>query len=147
MPRGIVLSLVQFDFSCSSAIITLNLAFTLGLSTSRSFIKPISDVIFHKTTPSTFFPLSLQQEVTHFWAYIIFNECCNMFVLMTYVLRNIGQQLINLTSGFFNTFPVMFFKNAPAKWDEMFKRPKRDSGYMKVGTLSDERIYFHRNVF
>ena len=66
MPRGIVLSLVQFDFSCSSAIITLNLAFTLGLSTSRSFIKPISDVIFHKTTPSTFFPLSLQQEVTHF---------------------------------------------------------------------------------
>ena len=41
----------------------------------------------------------------------------------------------------------MFFKNAPAKWDEMFKRPNRDSGYMKVGTLSDERIYFHRNGF
>ena len=36
MPRGIVLSLAQFDFSYSSAIITLNSAFIIGLSASKS---------------------------------------------------------------------------------------------------------------
>ena len=43
--RGIVLSLVQFDFSYSSAITTLNSAFTLGSSDSRSnHIKAICDL-------------------------------------------------------------------------------------------------------
>ena len=43
MSRGIVLSLVQFDFSYSSAIIILNSAFLLGLSASRS--RPCSHYI------------------------------------------------------------------------------------------------------
>ena len=43
--RGIVLSLVQFDFSYSSAIITLKSAFILGLSASKSNpIKAICDL-------------------------------------------------------------------------------------------------------
>ena len=36
MSRGIVLSLVQFDFSYSSAIITLNSGFILSLSATKS---------------------------------------------------------------------------------------------------------------
>ena len=35
MSRGIVLSLVQFDFSYSSAIITVNSVLILGLSASK----------------------------------------------------------------------------------------------------------------
>ena len=35
MSRGIVLSLVQFDFSYSSAIITVNSTLILGLSASK----------------------------------------------------------------------------------------------------------------
>ena len=42
MSRGIALSLVQFDFSYSSAIITLNSAFNHGLSASES--NPIKDI-------------------------------------------------------------------------------------------------------
>ena len=43
--RGIVLSLVQFDFSYSSGIITLKSAFILGLSASKSNpIKAIFDL-------------------------------------------------------------------------------------------------------
>ena len=41
MSRGIVLSSVQFDFSYSSAIITRNSAFILGLSDPKS--NPIKD--------------------------------------------------------------------------------------------------------
>ena len=42
---GIVLSLVQFDFSYSSVIITLNLAFILGsLGTKSNSIKGIRDL-------------------------------------------------------------------------------------------------------
>ena len=45
MSRDIVLSLVQFDFSCSSAIIIPNSAFILGLSVSISNpIKAIYDL-------------------------------------------------------------------------------------------------------
>ena len=45
MSRGIVLSLVQFDFSYSSAVITLNYAFIIGLSPSNSNpIKAICDL-------------------------------------------------------------------------------------------------------
>ena len=42
MSCGIVLSLVQFDFSYSQLIIALNSAFILGLSTSKS--NPIKDI-------------------------------------------------------------------------------------------------------
>ena len=45
MSGGIVLSLVQFDFSYSSIIITLNSAFILDLSASKSNpIKTICDL-------------------------------------------------------------------------------------------------------
>ena len=45
MSHGIVLSLVQFHFSYSSAIVTLNSALILGLSASKSNpIKAISDL-------------------------------------------------------------------------------------------------------
>ena len=45
MSRGIALSLVQFNFSYSSAIITLNSAFILSLSASKSNpIKVICDL-------------------------------------------------------------------------------------------------------
>ena len=43
--RGIVMNFVQFDFSYSSAIITLNSAFIFGLSASKSNpIKVICDL-------------------------------------------------------------------------------------------------------
>ena len=45
MLRGIVFSLVLFNFSYSLAIITLNSAFILGLSASLSYpIKTICDL-------------------------------------------------------------------------------------------------------
>ena len=45
MPRGIILSLVQFGFSYSSALITLNSVFTLNLSALKSNpIKTICDL-------------------------------------------------------------------------------------------------------
>ena len=45
MSRGIVLSLVQIDFNHSSAVITFNSAFILGLSESKSNpIKAICDL-------------------------------------------------------------------------------------------------------
>ena len=66
MSRGIVLSLLQFDFSYSSAIISLSLSASIQLSLSASISKSIKDVIYHKRTPSKarFFPLSLLQKVT-----------------------------------------------------------------------------------
>ena len=71
MPCGIVLSLVQFDFSYSSAIVTLNSAFILGSSASKfNAIKAIFDLelrcYLQKSAPSKthFFCLSLLQEVT-----------------------------------------------------------------------------------
>ena len=42
-------------------------------------------------------------------------------------------------------------KNVPAKWYKMFLwedvPPKRNPGFMKVGFLLGERIFFHINRF
>ena len=68
MSSGIVLSLVQFDFSYSSATITLNSTIILSLSASKS--NPTKGhlwfVVYHKSTPykTRSFPLFLLQKVT-----------------------------------------------------------------------------------
>ena len=83
---------------------------------------------------------------------------------MNYFLLNIGQQLINLTDVlitlFVECFPAIFKnithalykKNFPAKRDELFileknVPPKRNLGFMKVGSLVGGRINFHINRF
>ena len=88
MSRGIVLSLLQFDFSYSSAIISLSLSASIQLSLSASISKSIKDVIYHKRTPSKarFFPLSLLQKVTSTSEPILFSlqHACTIFVFMKY---------------------------------------------------------------
>ena len=101
MSRGIVLSLLQFDFSYSSAIISLNSAFILSLSALIS--KSIKDVIYHKRTPSKtrFFPLSLLQKVTSTSEPILFSlqHACTIFVFMKYfTISSKYCSTINLTS-------------------------------------------------
>ena len=96
MSRGIALSLLQFDFSYSSAIISLNSAFILSLSASIS--KSIKDVIYHKRTPSKacVFPLSLLQKVTSTSEPILFSLQHAPFLSLWNILlflRSIAQPL------------------------------------------------------
>ena len=96
MSRGIALSLLQFDFSYSSAIISLNSAFILSLSASIS--KSIKDVIYHKRTPSKtcVFPLSMLQKVTSTSEPILFSLQHAPFLSLWNILlflRSIAQPL------------------------------------------------------
>ena len=126
------------------------------------------DLIYHKSVPSNtrFFPFIFATEnYFHFWVHIIFIAACTIFVFMNYFTifyELLLNQLINLTSFLLcfslNVFPHslkishMHFisKNIPAKRNETFiwinnVPPKRDPGFMKVGSLLGGRIYFHRN--
>ena len=103
----------------------------------------------------------------HFWADITFIAACTIFVFLNYFTifyELLVNQLINLTSVFITLFAEYFsafFKNithalyeqkrpCKAGWNVYMGKnlpPKRDPGFMKVGSLLGGRTYFHTNRF
>ena len=127
------------------------------------------DVIYHKSTPSktSFFSLSLLQENTSTSGPILFSTCVKaftIFIFMNYLLLNVGQRVINLTSVLLRFCSTVFLeslkilhmlfrhRNVPEIRNEMFLwgnkvPPKWDPGFIKVRSLLDGRIFFHTNRF
>ena len=116
----------------------------------------------------TFCPFIFATEsYFHFWVHIIFIAACTIFVFMNYFIifyELLFNQLINLTSVFITLFVECFsafFKNithalykqkrpCKAGWNAYMGKnvpPKRDPGFIKVGSLLGGRIYFHINRF
>ena len=171
------LSLVQFDFSYSSATITLNLAFTLGVSDSKfNHIKAIGDLqaemyssrkMCHLT--HVFFPLSLLQKVTNSNSEPIFfsSQHAPFLFLWTICWLFNAQPAPKCDFCFYYAFCQCIFvicnlsksithaiykQKPPCKVIRnvyMGKKfpSKRDPGFMKVESLLGGRIYFHINRF
>ena len=101
----------------------------------------------------------------HFWILItVFSTCvaaCPIFVFYELFFNFYLILAINLTSVFITLFAKCFsavFKNINLNMLSVNKvgrnayngenvLPKRDVGFMKVGSLIDRRIYFHVNWF
>ena len=114
------------------------------------------------------FPFIFATEIYfHFWAHIIFIAACTIFMFMIYFIifyELLLNHLINLASVFITLFVEYFsafFKNityafykqkrpCKAGWNVYKGRnvpPKRDLGFMKMGSLLGGWIYFHINRF
>ena len=99
------------------------------------------------------YSLSLLQEVISTSEPILFSTCVTagtIFVFMNYCLK------IYLLNVFLQTLKILHMhfinKNDSAKRDDLFILaenfpPKGDLGFMKVGSLLGERIYFYINRF
>ena len=149
-----VLGLVQFDFSYSSAIFTLNSRLIFGLSASKSNpIKAICDLwnqgsSYLKLGKTNFSLYLCTGSYFHFWNHIIINTCYSTHHFCFYDLFLTKHWSIAHSFSF--CFSYTFYqslkmlhmhfinKNVPAK---------RDPGFMKVGSLFAGRIYCHINRF
>ena len=122
--RDIVLSLVQFDFSYSSSIITLiSGTLILGLLASKSNPESYKShlwfvswhVIYHKSIPSKMFFsfIFATGRYFHFWVYIVFNMhqfflACPIFVSMNYLLNSLFPLISVLITLFIECFFAIF---------------------------------------